>query len=133
MLQLDKKYWPGVTPKFYNWIVVKKSKNILHIKKKNMKKIIIAVILGVIIFGVSAYLLLRGQASKETNNKIKKDSKTLVVYYSSQGHTDKIAKEIAANLNANIFELVPENEYSSDDLNYNNKNSRVSKEYKAET
>lgn len=90
------------------------------------KKIIIAVILGVIIFGVSAYLLLRGQASKETNNEIKKDSKTLVVYYSKQGHTDKIAKEIADNLNADIFELVPENEYSSDDLNYNNKNSRVS-------
>lgn len=126
MLQLDKKYWPGVTPKFYNWIVVKKSKNILHIKKKNMKKIIIAVILGVIIFGVSAYLLSRGKASKETNNEIKKDNKTLVVYYSTQGHTDKIAKEITANLNANIFEIVPENEYSSDDLNYNNKNSRVS-------
>ena len=128
MLQLDKKYWPGVTPKFYNWIVLKKqSKNILLIKKKNMeKKIIIAVILGVIIFGVSAYLLLRGQAIKETNNEIKKDNKTLVVYYSTQGHTDKIAKEIADNLNADIFELVPENEYSSDDLNYNNKNSRVS-------
>lgn len=85
MLQLDKKYWPGVTPNFYNWIVLKKpSKNILHIKKKNMKKkIIIAVVLGVIIFGVSVYLLLRGQAIKETNNEIKKDSKTLVVYYST--------------------------------------------------
>lgn len=96
------------------------------------KKIIIAVILGVIIFGVSAYLLLRGQAIKETSNEIKKDSKTLVVYYSTQGLTDKIAKEIAANLNANIFEIVPENEYSSDDLNYNNKNYLVSKEYKDE-
>lgn len=96
------------------------------------KKIIIAVVLGVIIFGVSAYLLLRGQAIKETNNEIKKDSKTLVVYYSTQGLTDKIAKEIAANLNTNIFEIVPENEYSSDDLNYNNKNYLVSKEYKDE-
>ena len=96
------------------------------------KKIIIAVVLGVIIFGVSAYLLLRGQAIKETNDEIKKDSKTLVVYYSTQGLTDKIAKEIAANLNANIFEIVPENEYSSDDLNYNNKNYLVSKEYKDE-
>lgn len=96
------------------------------------KKIIIAVVLGVIIFGVSAYLLLRGQAIKETNNEIKKDSKTLVVYYSTQGLTDKIAKEIAANLNAYIFEIVPENEYSSDDLNYNNKNYLVSKEYKDE-
>lgn len=96
------------------------------------KKIIIAVVLGVIIFGVSAYLLLRGQAIKETNNEIKKDSKTLVVYYSTQGLTDKIAKEIAANLNADIFELVPENECSSDDLNYNNKNYLVSKEYKDE-
>ena len=91
------------------------------------KKIIIAVVLGVIIFGVSAYLLLRGQASKETNKKIKKDSKTFVVYYSTQGLTDKIAKEIAANLNVDIFELVLENEYSSDDLNYNNNNFRFNK------
>lgn len=91
------------------------------------KKIIIAVILGVIIFEVSAYLLLRWQASKETNNEIKNYSKTLVVYYSAQVHTDKIAKEIAANLNVDIFELVLENEYSSDDLNYNNKNFRFNK------
>ena len=91
------------------------------------KKIIIAVILGVIIFGVSAYLLLRWQASKETNNEIKNYSKTLVVYYSAQVHTDKIAKEIAANLNVDIFKLVLENEYSSDDLNYNNKNFRFNK------
>lgn len=97
------------------------------------RKIIIAVILGVTLLGVGAYLLLRGQTNKETNNEIKKDSKTLVVYYSAQGHTDKIAKEIAANLNADIFELIPEKEYTSDDLNYNNKNSRVSKEYKDET
>lgn len=52
-----------------------------------------------------------------------------MVYYSAQGHTDKIA----ANLNADIFELVLENEYSSDDLNYNNKTFVLTKEYKDET
>lgn len=72
------------------------------------KKIIIAVILGVILLGVGAYLLLRGQSNKEKNNEIKKDSKILVVYYSAQGHTDVVAKEIASNLNADIFELIPE-------------------------
>ena len=39
------------------------------------KKIIIAVVLGVIIFGVSAYLLLRGQAIKETRMKLKRTVK----------------------------------------------------------
>ena len=95
-------------------------------------KILIAVLIGAIVLGVGAYLLCRGKTNKETNNEIKKDSKTLVVYYSAQGHTDKVAKEIASNLNADIFELIPEEEYTSDDLNYNNKTSRGSKEHNDE-
>ena len=79
------------------------------------------------------YYIYKEKTNKETNNEIKKDSKTLVVYYSAQGHNDAVAKEIASNLNADIFELIPEEEYTSDDLNYNNENSRVSKEHNNES
>ena len=34
---------------------------------------------------------------KKWNNEIKKDSKVLVVYYSAQGYTDNVAKQIAKN------------------------------------
>lgn len=97
------------------------------------KKILIVALICAIVLGGGAYLFCRGKESKETNNEVKEDSKILVVYYSAQKHTDKVAKEIASNLNADIFELIPEEEYTRGDLNYNNKNSRVSKEHDNES
>ena len=63
----------------------------------------------------------------ETKNKI------LVVYYSAQNHTKTIAEKIAKNLNADTFEIVPENVYTSNDLNWSDSNSRVSKEHNDES
>ena len=61
------------------------------------------------------------------------NSKTLVVYFSAQNHTEAVAEKIAQNLGADIFELVPVDEYTSDDLNWNDDNSRVSKEHEDES
>ena len=61
------------------------------------------------------------------------NSKTLVVYYSAQTHTRRVAERIAKNLNADTFEAVPEDVYSEDDLNWTNSNSRVSKEHNDES
>ena len=54
--------------------------------------------------------------------------KTLIVYYSAEGHTKKIAEEIATNLGADIFEIVPDPVYSAADLDWTNPNSRCSRE-----
>lgn len=59
--------------------------------------------------------------------------KILVVYYSAQSHTKAVAEKIAKNLNADIFEIVPENVYTSDDLDWTDRNSRVSKEHDDES
>ena len=56
-------------------------------------------------------------------------SKTLVIYYSAQGHTKKIAEEIAKNLEANIFEIIPKEEYTEDDLDWTNESSRTTREH----
>ena len=55
--------------------------------------------------------------------------KTLVVYYSATGNTRGVAKRLAENLNADTFEIVPSNPYTDDDLDWNDDNSRVSKEH----
>lgn len=59
--------------------------------------------------------------------------KTLVVYYSATGSTKAVAQTIAENADADIFEITPVNPYTSDDLNWNNNNSRVSKEHNDES
>ena len=56
------------------------------------------------------------------------DNKVLVAYYSATGTTEKIAKEIASATNGRLFEIEPEKEYTSADLNWNDRNSRSSVE-----
>lgn len=64
--------------------------------------------------------------NSSSNNNAKK---TLVVYYSAQSHTKAVAEKIAENLNADIFEIIPKEVYTSQDLNWTNSNSRVSREH----
>ena len=54
--------------------------------------------------------------------------KTLIVYYSAEGHTKKIAKEMASALGADIFEIVPDPIYTARDLDWTNPDSRCSRE-----
>lgn len=58
-------------------------------------------------------------------NQDETGGKILVVYYSATGNTKEAAEYIAAATGADTFELVPAQPYSQNDLNYNDKNSRV--------
>mgnify|MGYP004437937307 FL=1 len=55
--------------------------------------------------------------------------KTLVVYYSAMGRTERVAKVIAKERQADIMKLVPNPDYTEADLDYNDKSSRVSREH----
>lgn len=59
--------------------------------------------------------------------------KTLVVYYSASGNTERVAKDIAEAAGADIFEIVPAEVYTSEDLNWTNPDSRVSREHDDES
>lgn len=124
-----------------------------------MKKIIIGMIIliAVIAIGIGLYFMLnsnREEKSDETNREnantefatnkneenqedetyeTKSGSKTLVVYFSAQSHTKSVAEKIAKNLEADIFEIVPEKIYTSEDLDWTDDNSRVSKEHDDES
>lgn len=59
--------------------------------------------------------------------------KTLVIYYSASGNTARVAKDIAEATGADLFEIVPTEVYTSEDLNWTNPDSRVSREHDDES
>lgn len=59
--------------------------------------------------------------------------KTLVVYYSASGNTERVAKDIAEAAGTDLFEIVPTEVYTSEDLNWTNSDSRVSREHDDES
>lgn len=58
--------------------------------------------------------------------------KVLVAYFSAQGHTERVAQELASVLGADSFEIVPAEPYTDDDLDFNEESSRVVQEYENE-
>lgn len=116
-----------------------------------MKKFIIIIIILILIaiVGIETYYVINNKNktnSNENNNNIIEENKNnnknnsnptnkkiLVVYYSAQNHTEKVAKKIASNLNTDIFEIEPKDVYKSDDLDWTNDKSRVSKEHDDES
>jgi hypothetical protein len=59
--------------------------------------------------------------------------KTLVVYYSASGNTERVGKDIAEAAGADLFEIVPTEVYTNDDLDWTNPDSRVSREHDDES
>lgn len=53
------------------------------------------------------------------------ESKVLVAYFSATNTTEGVAKNIANGLHADIYEIVPEDPYTDEDLNYHDNNSRT--------
>lgn len=59
--------------------------------------------------------------------------KVLVVYYSASGNTKRVAEDIAEAADGDLFEITPAEPYTSDDLNWTNSDSRVSREHDDES
>lgn len=55
--------------------------------------------------------------------------KSLVVYFSATGNTERVAKAVADETGSDIFVITPSQPYTRDDLNFNDRNSRVVREY----
>ncbi len=73
-------------------------------------------------------------ASEETSSEDTAEAgKTLVVYFSATGNTERVAEVIAETTGGELFQLEPVEPYTDEDLNYNDDNSRVSQEYADES
>ena len=71
-------------------------------------------------------------ASSEAASTVTTTGKTLVVYFSATGTTEGVAQAIADTVGADLFEVIPSDPYTSDDLNWTNNDSRVSREHNDE-
>ncbi len=68
------------------------------------------------------------EGTEATEPETSEEGKTLVVYFSATGTTKGVAEKIAAITGADLYEIKAAQEYTSDDLNYNDPNSRTSME-----
>ena len=73
------------------------------------------------------------EASAEEVSTEGAEGKTLVVYFSATGNTERVAEMIAEATGGDLFELELSDPYTDEDLNYNDENSRVSQEYADES
>lgn len=105
------------------------------------KKIIIGIVIVIIlvVLGIGGYYLMSNNNKDTIINNKDKDSdiginkRILVVYYSATGSTERVAKKMANNLGADIFEIEPKEEYTSSDLNWSSSDSRVTREHNDES
>ena len=61
------------------------------------------------------------------------DGRALVVYFSATGNTKALAETIAETTGAELYEIVPEEPYTEEDLNYNNDDCRANREMNDES
>ena len=72
-------------------------------------------------------------AAPETTQPEPQTTKTLVVYFSCTGNTKDVAERIADLCNADIYEIIPSEPYTSEDLDYNQSNCRANLEMNDES
>lgn len=77
---------------------------------------------------VSALYNYMGRTSSPSAPSASGNAKVLVAYFSASGNTEAVAEAIADALDADLFELIPEDPYTSADLNWTNSDSRVNEE-----
>ena len=110
---------------------------------KYLKKLASALLAGAMLFSLSACGQKTASIANDNASAPATDSQTdstpdtttsssgkvLVTYYSASGNTKRVAEDIADAAGADLFEITPTEPYTSDDLNWTDDNSRVSREH----
>lgn len=97
-----------------------------------MKKIIPLLVSALMLLSLAA-CGSKTTAPETTTAPAASGGKTLVVYFSATGNTKAAAEAIAAATGGDLLELEPAEPYTSADLDYNNADSRVSREHDDES
>ena len=106
------------------------------------KKVLISIVIvalaliGFLLIGNIAYNITDGENNiineekekNEVQNIEASNKKVAVVYFSATGTTKQVAGLIKNETSADIFEIMPKQKYTSEDLNYGDRNTRATKE-----
>ena len=91
-----------------------------------MKKLLTLILPAFVLCGCSSNSGVETASSKEPPEGMTSqqtvspgDSHTLVTYFSVTNHTENLANYAKEHLQSDIFEIVPKQEYTADDINYN--------------
>ena len=90
--------------------------------KINLKKLFLMICL------MSVLCVFSVVSAEQAEQSPVEERDVLIVYFSATGTTKGVAEKIAALTDADIFEIVPAEPYTSADLNWNDRNSRTSVE-----
>ena len=85
-------------------------------------------ILFAMMLTVSCLPMAAAEGNAVSEQNAEPTSRILVVYFSATGTTRGVAEKLADGLNADLYEIVPEEPYTEADLNYNDSKSRTSVE-----
>lgn len=100
----------------------------------NKKIILIVSVLLVVVVGIGVWLLQDQNENKNGNRGedsvgiTPKNENVAIVYFSATGNTEQVAQYIQEATNGTLIEIVPQEEYTDNDLNYGNEDSRTSRE-----
>lgn len=101
---------------------------------RSMKKSLVLVLGALLMMSAALCVTACGQGTSggaASSSAASSDTagKTLVVYYSATGNTEAVVQDIVNETGATSFAIQPAQPYTSEDLDYNNSSSRVSKEH----
>lgn len=84
----------------------------------------------IILIAIVAFVFAAYASAEKKSESFDRESKTLVAYFSAQGHTKALAEKIAASTGADLFEIVPVDPYTEADLDGWNDSARGTRESK---
>ncbi len=98
----------------------------------NKKIVTLIIIIVIIALGLGFWFMKSNNSvsekPKQNSSQIKDTKKVAVIYFSATGNTKKVANYIKDATDGDLIEIIPQEEYTDDDLNYGNDNSRANKE-----
>ena len=86
---------------------------------KSVKAIISTLVLGAVVLTACA-----SKPSAATQPKNQENMKSVIIYFTHSGNTELAAKEVAQVTGAKMIRLMPEQPYSSADVDWVNEQSR---------
>ena len=80
------------------------------------------------IYAMTVALAISGSTA-QAQTKIDNNMKSVIVYFTHSGNTELAAKQVAEVTGAEMIRLLPEQPYSSEDVNWVNEQSRCTQEH----